>query len=113
MNKMRAVVVVKTVFFTVRAEIGAKPLGRQRTDSIIVRNPLTNSDGTGNTQTVLVGDGGGQNYDLLPGQETPIIYASDLKDVYVRLCQIVGGDTAAPVDLVIIAHLDPIPVSNV
>ncbi len=76
---------LETVFSHVLVEVGPKALGRGEMDYLIIQNPLTNVDGTQNTAELFVGSATNMLYFMLPGQESPTIYAEDLKDIYIRL----------------------------
>lgn len=76
---------IETIFSHVIAGITPKQIGRGEIVGVIVQNPLIYADGTGNTGVIFVGSGSNQIYSMIPGQESPIICAEDLKDVYVKL----------------------------
>ncbi len=101
----------QTVFIPARAELSSSPIGRGEIVSAIIRNPLTNAAGTPNVIEVLVGDGGTQLWDLLPGAQSPEIFASDLKDVYIRVRVAVGLVVAT--DVIVMAHRYAEPVRDV
>lgn len=103
----------KSVFMQTRVTLTGRPLGRGKCYSVFIRNPLTNPDGTNNTVTVLVGDGGMQIWDTLPGQQTPEIFCSDLKDVYVRLLTPEGGPAPSPCNVAVIVHRDAAPTRDI
>lgn len=84
-NIARVIESLETKFFRVRARVNSHSVGRGEMVKIIIHNPLTNADGTANNVEVLIGDASGQIYDLLPGANTPEIYAEDLKDLYLRV----------------------------
>lgn len=85
-NKGPIVDGLETVFSRVKAEPSPKALGRGEIIAVVFQNPLLKPDGvTSNNSQVWVGGGSVQPYLMLPGQESPIIYAEDLKDIYVRL----------------------------
>lgn len=112
MNSNAKPILVKTFFYTVRVEQSAKPLGRGQVTSIIIKNPLIFPDGTVNSQKIIVGDGAGMLWDLLPGQVAPEIFTNDLKDVYARLL-ISAGDLTTAIDVPVMAHRDAIPTRTV
>jgi hypothetical protein len=60
-------------------------LGRGEMVAVIFQNPLLNVDGTSNEAQIWFGNSTNQIWLLLPGQDCPIYYAEDLKDVYVKL----------------------------
>ena len=75
---------LETAFFQARADVQPRPLGKGACVAVIIQNRLNNIDGTGNNTELMVGWGTGQIYQMLPGQESPIIYVRDLEDIYVR-----------------------------
>lgn len=101
----------QTVFFRVRVTLSNKEIGRGAIVSVIIRNPLTNADLSPNALQIWVGDGGNQIYDLLPGANTPEIFAADLKDVYVRVMAAV--EEVDETDIIVIAHRYAEPVKDV
>lgn len=86
-----------TNFFQFQAGTDAKALGRGDIVKVIIRNPLTTPAGAPNATEVRVGDASGQHYDLLPGANTPDIYAEDLKDIYVKT-------PAGTADIIVISY---------
>lgn len=76
---------LETVFIQARAGVQAQPLGKGSCVAVVIQNRLSNIDGTGNNVELMVGFGTGQIYQMLPGQESPIIYCADLEDVYLRV----------------------------
>jgi hypothetical protein len=82
---------LETNFYRVRARLNAHSLGRGEMIKVIIRNPFFNADGTANNLDILVGDGSGQLFEVLPGSSTPEIYAEDLKDLYLRVRATIAG----------------------
>lgn len=76
---------LETIFSRFQAGIGPKALGRGEMISIIVQNPLTNADGSANTSELFFGSASNMIYFMIPGQESPLVYAEDLKDLYIKL----------------------------
>lgn len=76
---------LETAFVSGRAGVQAQPIGKGACVAIVIQNRLSNIDDTGNNVVIMVGYGAGQLYQMLPGQESPIIYCSDLEDIYVRV----------------------------
>ena len=76
---------IETVFSHVLAEINPKEIGRGKMVFVIFQNPFLNPDGTTNNSNVFVGSASNMIYLMIPGQESPPIYAEDLKDIYIRL----------------------------
>lgn len=76
---------LETIFSRFQVGIGPKALGRGEMISIILQNPLTNADGTNNTSELFFGSASNQIYFMVPGQESPLVYAEDLKDLYIKL----------------------------
>lgn len=52
--------------------------------ALVIQNRLNNLDGSGNACELLVGTGSGCQWQLIPGQESPLIYVTNLNDVWVR-----------------------------
>lgn len=76
-----------TVFQRMTVGVQPSPLGKGAMVGVIVQNTLNNVDvgTTANNIEIMVGDASAQVYQMLPGQESPVIYADDLEDVYVRV----------------------------
>jgi len=83
-NKGPITLALKTVISRVQAQENAKELGLGRCLAVIVQNPLSNSDGSGNTTEIMLGDRAAQPYQILPGQETALLYCERLEDLYIR-----------------------------
>ena len=75
----------ETVFTHVIAGIAPKAIGRGEMVALIVQNPLMNVDGTSNPSAIFFGSGSNLIYYMIPGQESPIFYAEDQKDLYIKL----------------------------
>lgn len=88
---------LQTAFIQARAGLQAQPLGKGACVAIVIQNRLTNMDNTGNSIELMVGYGTGQIYQMLPGQESPIIYCADLEDIYIRIRAAVGEVSAVDV----------------
>ena len=84
-NKAPIVDGLETVMQKVTAGISTRALGRMEIIGVIIQNPLLLTDGSANTGVLFVGNATNQIYCMLPGQESPLFYAEDLKDIYVRL----------------------------
>jgi len=86
-NKSALMLDLETIFTRVQADInGPKALGRGEIIAVILQNPLLTSDGvTTNNSQIWVGGGSVRPYLMIPGQESPILYAEDLKDIYLQL----------------------------
>ncbi len=84
-NKAPISLAMRSVFLRVLVSLNAKQLGRGEIIAVIFQNPLLLPDGNANPVVVAIGEGGGQPWQLLPGQESPIIYAEDLKDIYLKI----------------------------
>lgn len=76
---------IETVFSHILVGIAPKAVGRGEMVCLIVQNPLFYADGTENTGEIFVGSGSNYIYSMIPGQESPYLYAEDLKDVYIKL----------------------------
>lgn len=85
-NKAPIVDGLESVMFRVTATANPHAIGRGECVGIIFQNPLLGVDGTTpNTATIWFGNSTDQVWLMLPGQESPLYYAEDLKDVYVKL----------------------------
>ena len=84
-NKAPIVVELETVFTHILVSIAPRAIGRGEMVAVIVQNPLFNTDGTNNNAQIFVGSATNMIYSMIPGQESPVVYAEDQKDVYVRL----------------------------
>jgi hypothetical protein len=84
-NKAPISLDLETVFTHVLVGIAPKAIGRGEMVAVIVQNPLINIDGTTNTSQMFLGSATNIIYSMIPGQESPVVYAEDQKDVYVRL----------------------------
>ena len=85
-NKAPIVNDLESVFMRVSATQNPHPLGRGECIGVIFQNPLLDVDGeTSNDAQVWIGNSTDWIWLLIPGQESPIIYAEDLKDIYVKL----------------------------
>lgn len=61
--------------------------------AVIIQNRLNNLDDSGNPLELMVGTGGGCIWQLLPGVESPLIYVTNLNDVFVKVRVAVTGAT--------------------
>lgn len=85
-NKAPIVEGLESVLFRVAATQNPKAIGRGECVGVIFQNPLFDVDQeTPNTATVFVGNSTDMIWALIPGQESPLFYAEDLKDIYVKL----------------------------
>ncbi len=85
-NKAPIVEGLESVFFRVGATQNPQPLGRGECIGVIFQNPLLGVDGvTPSTGSVWIGNSTDFIWLLIPGQESPLVYAEDLKDIYVKL----------------------------
>lgn len=94
-NKGPIVAGLETVFMRITAEQAAKAIGRGKMVAAIFQNPLLNAGGEANAVNILIGSASNQIYLMLPGQESPIVYAEDQKDIYVRAAASIGAIAAA------------------
>ncbi len=85
-NKAPIVLGLVTEFIQAQANTLPQPIGKGRIVAVIVQNRLNNinTGTTGNNTDIMIGFGAGQIWQLLPGQESPVIYANDLEDIYLR-----------------------------
>lgn len=96
---------VITEFTRATVNVLASPIGKGTILAIVIQNPLNNADGTGNNTDIMVGRGAGQPYQMLPGQESPMIYADDLEQIYTRVRSVAGvAVTAATVEVTVIIY---------
>lgn len=85
-NKAPIVDGLESVLFRIAATANPKQIGRGECVGVIFQNPLLDVDGvTPNTGQVWIGNSTDMIWLLIPGQESPLIYAEDLKDIYVKL----------------------------
>ncbi len=91
-----------TEFIQARADVQPQPIGKGKIVAVIFQNRLNNINATnnGNNSDIMIGYGSGQIWQLLPGQESPVIYANDLEDVYLRLRLAAG----TPCDVAVIVY---------
>lgn len=80
---------LRTDFFEGRANVTnpialGKLVDARECVALVIQNRLNNLDGSGNPCELLVGAGGGCVWQMLPGQESPLIYVTNLNDVWVR-----------------------------
>ncbi len=61
--------------------------------ALIVQNRFSNLDGSGNACELMLGTAGGCIWQLIPGQESPLIYVNNLNDVWVRQRIAITGAT--------------------
>jgi len=61
--------------------------------ALVIQNRLNNLDGSGNGCELLVGTGSGCIWQMIPGQESPILYITNLNDVWVRQRVAITGAT--------------------
>lgn len=85
-NKAPIVSGLESIFMRVQATPNPKAIGRGECVGVIFQNPLLDVDGTTtNNAQVWIGNSTDFIWMLIPGQESPLIYAEDLKDIYVKL----------------------------
>lgn len=92
---------VETVFIRARSRVQPSALGKMRMVSLVIQNTFNNMDGTANTSEIMVGNATGQPWQLVPGQQTPEIWADDLEDVWTRVRD---TNVGTPVDVTVIIH---------
>lgn len=98
---------LETVFLRASARVQPSSLGKGAIVAVIIQNTLTAMDNTANNSQVMVGSASGQPYQMLPGQESPLLYAQDLDDVYIRV-QVGGGSAGTPVDVTVIVYKEKV-----
>lgn len=85
-NKAPIVDGLESVLMRVTATQNPQPIGRGECIGVIFQNSFFEADqATPNTGSVYVGNSTDQIWFLIPGQESPVFYAEDLKDIYVKL----------------------------
>ncbi len=85
-NKAPIVDGLESVPFRIRVTANPAAIGRGECIGVIFQNPLLDADGeTSNTASVWVGNSTNMIWLLIPGQESPLFYAEDLKDIYAKL----------------------------
>lgn len=95
-------VCLTTVFDRAKVRVQASALGKGKIVAVIVQNTFNNMDNTANNQEIMVGSATAQVYQMVPGQESPLIYATDLDQVWARVRDTaVGAGTPCDVTLII------------
>lgn len=91
---------LESLFFRIIAETSPKEIGRGECIAVIFQNPLENQDGTANANEVWVGSATNLIWLLIPGTESPLIYAEDFKDVYIKRSDVIpfGAIFAASIE---------------
>lgn len=85
-NKAPIIDGLESVLMRVTATQNPQPLGRGECIGVIFQNSFFQADqATANNANVYVGNSTDQIWLLIPGQESPVFYAEDLKDIYVKL----------------------------
>ncbi len=85
-NKAPIVEGLESILMRVEAIANPHPVGRGECVAMIFQNPLLDVDGeTTNNAQVWIGNSTDAIWLLIPGQESPVFYAEDLKDIYVKL----------------------------
>lgn len=85
-NKAPIVSDLECVLARLTATKNPQPIGRGECIGVIFQNSFFQADQTtGNNANVYVGNSTDQIWLLIPGQESPVFYAEDLKDIYVKL----------------------------
>lgn len=85
-NKAPIVEGLESILLRITATQNPQPIGRGECIGLIFQNSLFEADqDTTNNANVYVGNSTDQIWLLIPGQESPVFYAEDLKDIYVKL----------------------------
>lgn len=93
-NKAPICLDLETDYLLCTSTLIEQKLGKGNCIAVIIQNRLTNDDATGNALELMVGKGNGQIWNMLPGQESPVIYANDLEEIYIRTrVAVAGGST--------------------
>lgn len=84
---------LETEIIAPTANLQPSAIGKGPCVAIIIQNRLSNIDNpiTGNGLTLMIGKRSGQFYERLPGTDTPMIYTSDLENIFVRVQAAAGG----------------------
>lgn len=75
---------VETRLTTVDVVTLKQQLGKTDCIAFRLQNPLNNQDGTANNTEVVMGDRSSQLYQLVPGQESPLIITPNLAHWWIR-----------------------------
>lgn len=102
-NKGPIMLDLETNFIRVTAPVQPRALGKGAIVAVVIQNALNLMNGTANASEVMVGSKTGQPYQMLPGQESPIIYARDLEDISIRVRDTAVG-AGTPVDVTVIVY---------
>lgn len=94
---------LETVFLRCNAPIQPRALGKGRIRYVRIQNTFNLMNGNANTSEVMVGNAIAQPFQLLPGAETPDIYADDLDRVWIRVRDTAVG-LGTPVDVTVIVY---------
>lgn len=84
-NKAPIIDGLESVLFRITATPNPKAIGRGECIGVIFQNPLLDAASDPNTGQVWIGNSTNMIWLMLPGQESPVFYAEDLKDIYVKL----------------------------
>jgi hypothetical protein len=94
-----------TEFIRCNAPVQPRALGKGAIIGVIVQNTFNLMTGVANASEVMVGTASGQPYQMTPGQESPIIYADDLEDIWIRVRDTDAiGTPGTPVDVTVIVY---------
>lgn len=97
MNNTPISLELETHIIRVKVTVIPAAIGKGDCIGVIIQNTLTNLESVANPQAgnnldVMLGGGTGQMYQMIPGQESPLYYALDLEDVYLRVRQAIIVD---------------------
>lgn len=95
---------LETVFMRCNAPVQARALGKGTIVAVVIQNTFNLMDGTPNNSEIMVGTDNAQTYQMLPGQESPVIYAHDLADIWIRVRDLAGGGAGTPVDVTVLVY---------
>jgi len=90
-NKAPIVLGLECEIVRVKVDAQPRPLGSGKCVAVIIQNALNDDDGNGNNFELMVGRGNGQPWQMIPGQESPVLYCNDLSDISVRTRALIGG----------------------
>lgn len=97
-NKAPITLNIESYMIQARADVQPQPLGKGRIIAVIIQNRLNNLDDTGNNVEIMWGFGPACLWQTIPGQESPVIYANDLEDIFMRVRT---GNTAVDVPVLV------------
>jgi len=98
-----------TVFIRAKSRVQASAVGKGACVAVVIQNTFVNMNGTANNSEIMVGNATAQPYQMLPGQESPVIYASDLEEVWTRVRDTAVG-LGVPVDVTLLVYKERLTI---